>query len=114
MSKRPYTSPDHTYRGTDIRTWQDVFADEHRRRLLSYVSDGSQSVDVETLVDHFEHVFDSATVCSESTERNTIRSWLITEHILPLEAFEVLEYDRDTETICLAEDVTVSATRHDR
>lgn len=104
----------HAHRAGDIQTWHDVFDDGPRRRILSHLSEESQPVSLGALVDLFEAVPDDASESVPGSDgRRAVRTWLLAEHVVPLESFGVIEYDRAAETIRVADDVSVVATTDD-
>lgn len=98
-----------TPRRETITNWHDVLEDPTRRLLIHTMTEADGWVTLAALT---EAVASDGRTDGERPSRvidtASLRQTLYHRHVLELEAFGVLEYDHETESVRLAEDVSVT------
>ena len=85
----------------------DVLSDPRRRAVLYYLREFENPADVDDLVDRILAWCPDGN-SSDGTPSDSTRARLLNDHVRRMEAFGLLAYDPDRETVRLSEDVSVT------
>lgn len=96
--------------GDRIRNMHDVLSDPHRCAILDYLQKLHGPVDVCEVAEQVPKRNLEAQVDEEGADQ--ARKWLLESHILLMDEFGLIRYDREQDTIRLPDDVSITLPPH--
>lgn len=93
--------------GERVECIHDVFSDPHRQAILYYLQESEEPVtlcDVTRTVTTWVEPDGSTGIADRTT------AWLLHTHVLAMEAFGLLDYDPEADTIALSDDVAITVS----
>lgn len=88
-----------------VNHMHDVLSDPYRRLILHRLDAQSGPVEIGELGEEIRDMDPSTFV---DASKQDVSFWLVHEHLLPLEEFGLVAYHRETDAVCLVEQVVIS------
>lgn len=94
-------------REKQVGSIHDVFSDPHRQAILHYLEESEEPAslcDVAQTITGWVERDGTASVADRTT------AWLLHTHVLAMEEFGLVDYDPETDTIRLPDDVAITVS----